>query len=765
MISCAKDCKDPATARRITLCGSVQGKGIRPTVARLARASGLRGGVRNDTSGVIIEACGESQAVERFLQQLPGALPAGAVVAQQETIDDPLFASESEFAILTSSEQGSIRTIVPLDRVVCEACLQETKDSGDRRYAYPFTNCTLCGPRYSILHSMPFDRGRTSMSPYSMCDDCQREYNNPQSRRFHSQTNCCPACGPRLWSTDANGNDSSVGQDAIDAAVASIRSGKIVALKGIGGYQLICDATDQSAVVRLRRRKGRPSKPLALMVRDLSTAERLVQLSLIEREAMTSPAGPIVIARSRGESTLARSINRGFADLGIMLPTTALHSLLLQSADVPLVVTSGNAGDQPIEYREQQAALRLADVADRFLHHDREIVRPIDDSVVRCIDDRVVTIRAGRGIAPVCLDLPSSPSAVAVGGQQKVAVAVANGHQVALGPHIGDLDSVACRERFAEQTESLCRLYRCEPEVYLHDQHPDYWTSRFVEGHSHQSTQHHHAHIVAAMAERGWLERTVLGLAYDGTGLGSDNTIWGGEILIASVDQFERVGHLRPFPLVGGEAAIRDPARVGLALIRDALGAQSTAAGDLLGLDRSHCDAMLALIDRPQMCPMTSSIGRLFDGVAAIALPELSCSFEGEPAMLLEAACDESDQQAYELRWTEDSPLQLDWRPLIRQLIDDRRRGVDAGRIAMRFHRGLARAVVGVIERFAELPIVISGGVFQNRRLVELITADIPDQRELSLSSLVPPNDGGLAIGQLAIATTTESSSRRQPCA
>jgi hydrogenase maturation protein HypF len=765
MTAIADESKRLYLSRQITLRGSVQGRGIRPIVARLARSMGLGGSVRNEMSGVIIDAYGCSDALDRFLRDLRRELPAGTIVTRDEQVDDLPAEQQKTFRIRASIESGPTRTIVPTDRVICAACLREVQTRNDRRFGYPFTNCTSCGPRYSILRSMPYDRGRTSMSGFEMCSACRKEYEDPQSRRFHSQTNCCHECGPRFWSTDSHGGSSCFDQQALEAAVATIRAGQIVALKGIGGYQLICDATDEAAVARLRQGKRRPSKPLAVMVIDLDSAQQLVHLSEVEREGLASAAGPIVIARRRTGSILAPSTNASCSDLGIMLPTSALHFLLLQSAGVPLIVTSGNIGNHPIEYREQEVVETLASVVDCFLHHDREIVRPIDDSVVRCMADRLVTIRAGRGIAPISLNMPLPGPAVAVGGQQKVAVAISNGHQAVLGPHIGDLDSVASRERFADQTESLCRLYRCNPDLVVHDRHPDYWTTQYAAEQSHRSTQHHHAHIVSAMAECDWLDKTVLGVAFDGTGLGSDNTIWGGEFLIASTSEFKRVGFLRPFPLAGGEAAIRDPVRVAIALIRDAFDGDATSALNVIPIEPQRREAILGLLDSSLTCPITSSIGRLFDGVALMTLNDFSCTFEGEPAMLLEAACDETDSNAYELVLTNDSPFQLDWRPLIRQLVDDRRRGVAGGKIAMRFHRGLARSVINVIERFADLPIVLTGGVFQNRRLVELIAAAMPKHRAIALPGVVPPNDGGLAIGQLAVAAATVSHSRREPCA
>jgi hydrogenase maturation protein HypF len=748
--------------QRILLRGCVQGRGIRPIVARSALAAGLAGSVRNDMSGVIIEVGGSPAALSDFLDTLRRSLPPGAHLASQQPCELP--GLEAGFRIEASRQAGPTGTIVPADRIVCAACLADIRSPGNRRYGYAFTSCTDCGPRYSILHSMPYDRQRTSMSSFEMCELCRQEYADPLDRRFHSQTNCCPQCGPRLWLDDAGGSRLADDAEAIRVAIEMLRGGRIVAVKGIGGYQLLCDATCQAAVGELRARKRRPFKPLAIMVRGLEQAGQLAELNRDQRDLLGSPAGPIVIARRQTGCLLAPGIHPGLRDVGVMLPTSPLHCLLLDAAAIPLVVTSGNLDGEPLEFVEAAAQQHLSGVADGMLHHDRQILRPIDDGVVRWIAGRAVTIRAGRGIAPIALAITRQTPTIALGGHQKVAIALSNGQQSILGPHLGDVDSVASRERYIQQAESLAKLYGVHFDSVVHDLHPDYFTTTAVgSAGARQAVQHHHAHIVSVMAEQGWLDQRVLGFAFDGTGFGMDGSIWGGEILVATADDFCRVGHLRPFALAGGEAAIDDPWRVAIALIDDALGTRAQKVLANLGVAAEYRQAIAAVLASARLSPSTTSMGRLFDGVAAIALDECRCSFEGEPAMLLESACEPDDESGYQIDISDEVPFQLDWRPLLRQLIGDKQRGASVGRLATRFHRGLATVVGRVVERFPELPVAFSGGVFQNRVLTEWIIQAMPRQRAIALPGLVPPNDGGLAAGQLAArrrATTPASNPR-----
>ncbi|MFO0899527.1 MAG: carbamoyltransferase HypF [Pirellulales bacterium] len=741
----------PIVARRIVLKGAVQGVGLRPRVARLADECGLAGQVRNTAAGVEIEVEGVPEAIEQLVALL--AADERLHLAESSAIEPR---SRRDFAIVPSDAAGSLATPVPLDVAVCSECLRETADSLGRRYGYPFTSCTACGPRYSIVERMPFDRSATGMARFSLCKACAREYALPSDRRFHAQTTACPVCGPQVWAADDHGRRVGDGSEAVRASVAALRAGRIVALRGLGGYQLLCNATADAAVVRLRQRKGRKAKPLAVLVESLVEAERWAVLSNAERDQLAAAANPIVTVRARAGAGLAPEVHPGLAEVGLLLPTTPLHFLLSQAFHGPLVCTSGNREGEPLAASVTEAEQQLGGVADLFLHHDRPIERPIDDSVVRVVSGRPVTMRLARGLAPLPLELPWLRPLIALGGQQKSAVALCNGAQAALGPHVGDLDSLATLARYQEHVESLVGLYRL-PAAFSRaiDLHPDYAARRWTETQSCSAlhgVQHHHAHIGAGMVAQGWLDREVLGVAFDGAGYGPDGTIWGGEFLRASVRGFERVACLCPFPLLGGDAAVRQPWRVALVMLQRAIGAGHPRVQELARRAAMPIEILLRVVDSETLSPRTSSVGRLFDGVAALALGLEESGFEGYPAMQLESACDPTTNGAYELPLLRDtSPAELDWRPLIAAVVGDLETGASPGEIAMRFHRGLAAAIGHVARGWPALPVVLGGGVFQNRVLTELVAEQLAG-RELALPGLIPPGDGGLAAGQLAIA-------------
>ncbi len=742
----------PVVRRGILLTGCVQGIGIRPKIVRLAQRLGLAGRVRNSMSGVVIDLQGPPTRLNEFFQTLHQQLPGNPHVAWRN--QRPVAEDCHDFCIVESEVDLSVQTIVPVDRMVCRDCLAETRQRGNRRFGYAFTSCVECGPRYTILKAMPYDRQRTAMSQFEMCPQCESEYRDPADRRFHSQTNCCPQCGPRLWSTPGNLEHSG---EALDASIQSLRSGQILAVKGLGGYQLVCDATDEEAVARLRSRKGRRSKPLAVMVDSIEQASQLASLTSLEQDTLQDPAGAIVLVGARRSNPLAPSIHPGLRDVGLMLPTSPLHALLIDAVGRPLVVTSGNRESDPLEYEQAAAETRLAAIADRFLHHDRPILRPIDDSVVRCTANGVVTIRAGRGLAPMSFDRCPSRSqthCLAVGGQQKVAVAITTDRHVVLGPHLGDLESVAMRDRFTHHVAAMSQLLGVQCDRVVHDAHPDYHSTRWAQtsGRKSDSVQHHHAHIVAGMFEHGWLDREVLGFAMDGTGLGSDGTIWGGEVLLATATEFRRVGHLRPFPLVGGDKVVKQPWRVAVAMLVDTFGRGADDWIAHLIPDGIDPDTFLRLVGR-ETHPTSSSVGRLFDAVAAMILNRCTANHEAEGAMCLEAACDLAATDRYPMPISGEKIFQIDWRPMIRQLRRDQLQGQPAGDMAIRFHRGLASAVKEIAERFPNHPIVFSGGVFQNRVLVDLIAQRLRDRRgTIGFSGRVPPGDGGLAVGQSIVA-------------
>ncbi|MDZ4850997.1 MAG: carbamoyltransferase HypF [Pirellulaceae bacterium] len=798
-------------AERLTLRGGVQGFGIRPAIARLALELQLNGTVRNEMRGVVVVLEGKTSDIQTFRLRFQHAL--AAIVSPVEIECETTIAQGHRgFTILPSQIDGSLRTAVPVDLRICDACLAEMRDPANRRFEYAFTSCTDCGPRYSVLRDMPYDRERTSMDRFTMCDACFAEYTSPFDRRFHSQSNCCSECGPKIWFS--SGNLISESRDAITLAVDSILSGGILALKGLGGYQLLCDATNEDAVHRLRLRKQRRTKPLAVMVRSIEQASELTSLSRTEQRAFISPAGPIVLLECCADTDLAESIHPRIKTVGLMLPTTALHARLLDRCDRPLVVTSGNLEGDPIVYRNEDAEHPLSEVAGGFLHHDRDIVRPIDDSVVRCMGEKIVTIRAARGLTPMAFDLRTDASLLAVGGHQKVSLAVSNGGQSILGPHIGDLASNDYRLRFDQQAKELQSLYGCQPSEIVHDMHPDYFSTRWAKTSETtcQAIQHHHAHIVSGMLENGWMDCEVLGIAMDGTGWGNNDIIQGGEILLSTTKDFEHIGSLRAFSLLGGEAAIHEPYRIAIALLHASVDCDLDEVTDVCGLRDGHLSFDPSLLKLSRWSPLTTSAGRLFDGVASIGLGDIRPNFEGECAMQWEAMCDRDEQGAYpfvvvrsDLKVSSLSPgfagerggvrgpncqatrpltpspsprstgergarnvvrkpfsghIEIDWRPMIRALYEDRKRGVHTSKIAMRFHRGLAIAITEVIELFPDFRVVLSGGVFQNRFLVELVdsyTAKL--SREIGWCSKIPPNDGGLSIGQLAIAAARRRTS------
>ena len=745
-------------AARIVLRGRVQGVGIRPVIARLAQNLQLNGFVRNAAGGVELHVQGDASNVDLFCRQIATQLPTGAALESIET-QTAKSGHHAAFVIQNSAVIDSpIATCVPVDTAFCDVCFREVLARGNRRHGYPFTTCTDCGPRYSLIRSMPFDRSATTMRAFEMCPACRGEYDSASDRRFHAQTIACADCGPRVSFCDPASDTSSTDGKAIEDAANAVRSGRILALKGVGGYQLVCDATSTEAVERLRQRKQRPRKPLAVMLPSVDETERYAVMTGADRAALTDRGNPIVLVASLDDSALSPLIYPSLNCVGLMLPSTPLHLWLLKTVGVPCVVTSGNIDGEPLAFRDTPGRNQLSEVADVWLDHNREIVRPIDDSVVRCIIDRPVTIRAARGIAPLPLQIGTSEAILAVGGNQKVALALSNHHQSVLGPHIGDLNSVAARDRFVLHVEQFTQLYGVQPAVIAHDMHPDFFTTRWAGEQAARSVavQHHHAHVAAGMIEHGWLDREVLGVAFDGTGFGTDGTIWGGEFLLCSASTFERIARLHPFVLPGGDQAVRQPWRIALALIQQATDVETAAkvlhwASPEPTFRQLSC--LLSGSPASTVFPVTSSVGRLFDAVASLLLKITETSYEGEAAARLETICDASASGEYALPLTPGDVTEIDWRPMIRDILSEIRNGVSIGVIATRFTRGLARAVSQVCAGFPEYPVVLSGGCFQNELLTEetkrmLISHPHP----VGLPGRIPPNDGGLAAGQLAVA-------------
>jgi hydrogenase maturation protein HypF len=750
--------------RAIRVRGRVQGVGFRPAMCRLAETLGLGGFVQNDAGGVWIEIEGGAEAVIQFEGRLRTAAPA---VARIDAIEarDLAPGGEADFRIATSPEIGEPAAAqIPPDAAPCADCLRELDDPGDRRHRYPFINCTACGPRFTIVRELPYDRARTTMDAFTLCADCAREYADPHDRRFHAEPNACPACGPRL--SFVTGDIEIDGPPALEAAVAVVESGAIVALKGAGGYVLACDATSSAAVAELRRRKDRPHKPLAVMARDLGTILGLADADEAARAALLSPARPIVLLAPRPGSPLAPEVAPGLGEIGFFLPPTPLQHLLLAAGPPLQVMTSGYPADDPIARDDAEARARLGHIADAFLMHDRVIHTRADDSVVRVTAGAARPLRRARGFVPEPVALPlAGPPVLAVGGQLAATVCLTRADEAFLSQHLGHLDDLEAFAFFGESIEKLGELLAVRPAVVAHDWHPDYRSTRWAEacGLPRVAVQHHHAHVAACLAEHR-RSGPAIGIAFDGSGHGGDGTLWGGEILEADLGGFRRRGHLRPLALAGGEAAIRAPWRLALAALLDA--DESPA---LLG-DRPERDAVEALL-RGGRCLSATGAGRWFDAIAGLCgLAE--SSYEGQAPRELEALAAGVDAAPYPftVEQPEGAPFVIDLRPAVRALCADLRLGRRPAKMAAAFHETMAAAAHAgcVLGRAAGGPslVALGGGCFANRRLAERTIGLLEaDGFTVLLPRLVPPGDGGLAYGQAAVASFRLAHQRRPPCA
>lgn len=739
-------------AEEIILQGRLQGMGIRPVIFRLAVQCDLVGDVRNTAEGVEIHVEGSSYQIEVFKRKLLASFPDQAQVISEQYSDIPLTGKQS-FEIVREADSDAIVTTVPLDTAVCRECLSEVHDSGNRRFRYAFNCCVRCGPRYTIIRQMPFERDDTAMADFPWCDECLVEYRSTDDRRFHAQTISCPTCGPRFWSVDVDGRRVDDQEKSLDLAADTLSNGLIVAIKGVGGYQLLVDATNADAVERLRQRKGRIGKPFAVMMRTPTEVELVADVNVDEHLALASEINPIVLLRTKGDSEIVTSVHPGLSTLGVMLPTTALHDLLLERVGRPLVCTSGNLEGEPIAFQVDEAETMLAGVCDLWLHHDRAIVRPIDDSVVRVISHKCVTLRLARGLAPLRLDLDSAETQMALGGQMKSSMAWSHGGSAFLGPHIGELGELASQERYMWHLADWQSLYRFDSSQAIRDGHPEYFTSSIASNHfaSSKAIQHHYAHTLSVMLEHHLLDRTVLGVSWDGTGYGLDQTIWGGEFLIADKNQISRCACLRPFALPGGEMAIRQPWRIALSLLSQSDGLGSIDHLPLFTTLDTQVHIIRSILDNSAYSPVTSSGGRLFDGVAALILGYQYSEYEGQLPMMLEGIADPREKGSYEFAIGKDSLVELDWRPLLWQLCEDIRSEVSPEAMSMKFHRAVAKGIIAICREHSDLPVVLSGGVFQNRLLTELI-GDLSEghRQPIYAPGRIPPGDGGLAAGQLA---------------
>lgn len=751
----------------IEVSGIVQGVGFRPFVWRLAQRLAVRGDVRNAGDRVVIHAGADRATLDAFAAALAAEAPPLARVERIARRPAPVPADG--FAIIESGA-GAVSVGVVPDVATCPACRAEIADPAARRHRYAFTNCTDCGPRFSIVTGLPYDRPATTMAGFPLCPACRAEYEDPADRRFHAQPIACPACGPRLW---LEGAEAGPGEDAIAAAARLLKAGAILAVKGIGGFHIACDAGNAEAVATLRARKHRPTKPLAVMA-DLATAHRLCAIDSPARAALEHPSAPIVLLELLPDAPLAPGVAPGQRHLGLMLPYTPLHHLLIAAAGAPLVMTSGNRASAPQVFRDADARADLAGIVDAFVMHDRPIARRLDDSVARFAAGQLRVMRRGRGLAPMPLALPEdfadAPPALALGGELKSAVCLTHGARALLSHHLGDLDEPATGDAFEETLADLAAIFSHTPAVVAVDAHPDYRATRLGTalaaglGLPLEQVQHHHAHMAAAMAETGWrrADGAVVGIALDGLGLGDDGTVWGAEVLVCDYVRSRRVARLSPIPLAGGDVASREPWRVLAAHLDRALGRDAVDRTPLLAplFAGRPLATVRAMIDRGLNAPQASSAGRLFDAAACLmGLAPVRLSHEGEAAMALEATADGATAPPYPfaIAASGDGPAAFDPAPLWRAMVADLSAGRPRAQMAAAFHAGLAAAVCDLARAVAQAEglgaVALGGGVFQNARLLEetIRRLEAAGLRVLAPAQ-VPANDGGLAFGQAAIA-------------
>ncbi|MBW3556462.1 MAG: carbamoyltransferase HypF [Actinobacteria bacterium] len=754
----------PVERRRLRVRGTVQGVGFRPFVYRNAVALGLSGHVYNDNQGVLVEVEGPAPAVAELCRVVTEAPPPLSRVDAVEATELAPTGRDLGFVIRTSADEGPAAVPVSVDTGTCDDCLADIRDRANRRYRYPFTNCTNCGPRYTIVRSVPYDRPTTTMATFTMCDDCQREYDDPADRRFHAQPNACPACGPRLLLWTSTGQRLAEGDEALRRGTRMLAEGRVLAVKGIGGFHLATDATSEDAVAELRRRKARDEKPFAVMVPDLEAARRLCLLDAATEAALASPRRPIVLAPRRPGAAVATGVAPGLPELGLLLPYSPLHHLLLEEVGRPLVMTSGNRSDEPIAHDDSDAFDRLGPLVDALLTHDRAIHIRCDDTVLRRTPARLQLVRRSRGYAPEPLPLPTSAhrQVLAVGAELKNTVAVAKDTMVVASHHLGDLEHPATSSAFLQAIHHLCHLYGVTPEVVAHDLHPEYLSTKWALDADLPTlaVQHHHAHVASCLAEHEFVG-PVLGVAFDGLGLGLDGTLWGGEFLVADLSRFTRVGHLRALPLPGGAAAIRQPWRMALAWVNESMGHDDAA---LVGPELDErWPAVLGLVrSGGPHAPLTTSAGRLFDAVSALLGVRRTVSYEGQAAIELEALARTVPLEqapvygALEVDRSEGMAV-LDPRPLVARVVEERRLGAPAPVVAAGFHRALGEATVELAASLAHEhgldTVALSGGVFQNARLTDVVEEGLRGRGlTVLVHSAVPPNDGGISIGQAAVA-------------
>jgi hydrogenase maturation protein HypF len=738
--------------------GIVQGVGFRPFVYSLATGLGLSGLVGNDLDGVFVEVEGPRAAVEEFLLSLERDAPP---LAKIERITTELMtpSGPAPFAIAASDPAGPRRTLVSADTATCADCLRELGDPADRRFGYPFINCTNCGPRFTIVRDVPYDRPLTTMAEFAMCERCAAEYHDPADRRFHAQPTCCPACGPRLALLSPAGHV--LPGEPLARAAELLRQGRVLAVKGLGGYHLAVDARSEEAAAALRARKHREDKPFAVLVADLAAARRLCEVDAAAADLLTSQSRPIVLLPRLPGASIAAATAPANRQLGIMLPYTPLHHLLIEEVARPLVLTSGNVSDEPICYLDADALARLGTIADGFLTHDRAIHIRTDDSVARVFRGRPMLLRRSRGYVPepVTVSIRFRRPVLACGAELKNTFCLARGHHAFVSQHIGDLENAETLRSFTEGIEHFRRLFDVDPHVVAHDLHPEYLSTKYafeLNGVELAGVQHHHAHIASCLADNG-VDGPVTGVAFDGTGYGTDGTIWGGEFLVAGLAEFEREGHLAPVPMPGGAAAIRQPWRMAAAYLDVAF---AGAPPEDLGVIRRNTERWAAVVSMARKgvnSPVTSSAGRLFDAVASILDVRDTINYEGQAAVELEQLADPCETGFYRAGMEDHSPFGIHAFDLVRAVVDDLAAGVARDIVAARFHNSVAALIEDGCERLGLGTVALSGGVFQNLLLLTRTAGRLEERGfRVLVHSRIPCNDGGISLGQAVVAAARD---------
>lgn len=733
----------------INIQGTVQGVGFRPFVYRLAHELNIKGWIINSSEGVKIEAEGVERNVDDFLKRLRSEKPVNSIINDFKYSLTPV-KNFSEFEIKESNSSSLKTALILPDLATCSDCLAEVFNPTDRRYLYPFTNCTNCGPRFSIIESIPYDRQNTTMSEFIMCDECRSEYENPLNRRFHAEPNACPKCGPQIKLYD-NKKNLAESENLIKTVCEFILAGKIIALKGLGGYQLLADARNNEAVKRLRERKHREEKPFAMMFPSMEMIKKCCEVSDKEEKLLSSVQSPIVLLKKKKNDFITEEVSPSNNYHGVMLPYTPLHHILMKQLNIPIIATSGNISDEPICINDEEVFEKLKGIADYFVTHNRKIVRQVDDSVVRVIKDKPFMIRRARGYAPYPVIFDEKvPSAIAVGGQLKNTIAISSGKNIFISQHIGDLDSKEAFHAFKKIISDFKNLYDINPVYIISDLHPDYVSTKFAQlsGINLIQVQHHYAHVLSCTAENK-IEGEVLGISWDGTGYGTDENIWGGEFLKVNKDKFERFAHFKYLPLPGGEKAIKEVWRIGASLLYSVTNDKEKVKKFYKDYDVSN---ILDLINKKINSPLCSSVGRLFDGVASLIDLKQSASFEGQAAMQLENIInkDIGDSYNFEIIKSEQNNYIIDWKNVVLNIADDIENQISKQTISLKFHNALVNIILNVCKLVGIKKIALSGGCFQNKYLIERTIDKLKEAGfDVYWQSQIPTNDAGICLGQM----------------